>query len=811
MKCFGEQGLWVPQQVSCYCGMVFCVAAVSQYFQPVSLLACTLIGLYISLMVLSVVPLTKYWSREAGPERREFACFVLLLTALFPFHGSIAAAQRPSRDIMILLVGMAACWKKMVFVVLHLTEWQFTVLNLTDSFLWCLVAKTVCRPESPLPTQLLVLSSCLIALSVCALRKIVVQTLVNVMREKEKREQAENAQKEFLSYIMHEMRNPLSGALLLTSEFKEGLAELQNEREGEGESERLADLSEVVGLLGCQLSKMQTVCNDMLQLSKLDKGKMEFVFREEDLESWFRGIEAVSGRTLFADSRDFKSAFETDERAAELLKDRRRGDGSYAPVRAIADFPRLCQVVDNFLSNARKFTPSGEVVLSARVRGLTEEERRRLEDEIKGRRGNAQPDAWLKAVRDLHTKHNSRSKNKEGRCREARDSAGSSQRVIQWVMLRVGVQDSGVGLGAEELPRLFRAYSQIRAGELQNGGGTGLGLVISKRFVEAHGFGRIWAESEGVGQGSRFLFEICVPLVPASLSLSPPFHQTESSIQLTDMRIPPQIRERISARRPSSLSRTEQGAPRLNQSSGKSPRGLSSIQGGEVTAEEGGVGVQSEACSRKAPIVEETIISTERPHSSSPRESVMTKTCSSSASSSSLSTAAVEKKTLSATSSVGSSGNESEGETEWVDVLLVDDDRFCLMAGGAVLRRMGFSVRTAESGEEALSLVTASENEKRKTAFRVVILDNNMSGLSGPETAERIREDFKRRQKESEETLVAHPCPSMLGCTGDISDETREAFLNAGAADVLHKPIRKEDLQASISPLLSSTAEERRS
>jgi signal transduction histidine kinase len=75
--------------------------------------------------------------------------------------------------------------------------------------------------------------------------------------------------------------------------------------------------------------------------------------------------------------------------------------------------------------------------------------------------------------------------------------------------MRVSVADSGPGIAAEDLNRIFEEFQQTEAGAQQREG-TGLGLALSKRFVEMHG-GRIWCESE-VGKGSRF--EFTLPLRP---------------------------------------------------------------------------------------------------------------------------------------------------------------------------------------------------------------------------------------------------------------------------------------------------------
>jgi signal transduction histidine kinase len=66
-----------------------------------------------------------------------------------------------------------------------------------------------------------------------------------------------------------------------------------------------------------------------------------------------------------------------------------------------------------------------------------------------------------------------------------------------------GVHDTGPGIGAAHLPKIFDRYYQ---GDGRDGGGVGLGLFISRGIVEAHG-GRIWVES-APGTGSHFFFTL---------------------------------------------------------------------------------------------------------------------------------------------------------------------------------------------------------------------------------------------------------------------------------------------------------------
>jgi hypothetical protein len=68
--------------------------------------------------------------------------------------------------------------------------------------------------------------------------------------------------------------------------------------------------------------------------------------------------------------------------------------------------------------------------------------------------------------------------------------------------VELSVQDTGVGISPDEIANLFQKYRQSSSGQTSEHKGTGLGLVISKIIVEAHG-GKIWVESEE-GKGTTF-------------------------------------------------------------------------------------------------------------------------------------------------------------------------------------------------------------------------------------------------------------------------------------------------------------------
>lgn len=77
------------------------------------------------------------------------------------------------------------------------------------------------------------------------------------------------------------------------------------------------------------------------------------------------------------------------------------------------------------------------------------------------------------------------------------------------VAIRVTIQDTGVGIPADVLPQLFKKFSRADAQKV-NLLGTGIGLYLAKTFIEGMG-ARIWAESDGLNKGSRFIIEFPIP------------------------------------------------------------------------------------------------------------------------------------------------------------------------------------------------------------------------------------------------------------------------------------------------------------
>ena len=124
-----------------------------------------------------------------------------------------------------------------------------------------------------------------------------------------------------------------------------------------------------------------------------------------------------------------------------------------------ADQAKFKQIMFNLLGNAIKFTPEGgRVTVSARLTHPS---------------GNGSSGEWLE----------------------------------------VAVADTGIGIPAEHLTRIFREFEQVNTDPRYSQEGTGLGLALTSKLVELHG-GRVWVESE-VGRGSVFRFTLPCAAVPA--------------------------------------------------------------------------------------------------------------------------------------------------------------------------------------------------------------------------------------------------------------------------------------------------------
>ncbi len=256
-----------------------------------------------------------------------------------------------------------------------------------------------------------------------------------VLEEKRRADEASEAKGRFLANMSHEIRTPLSGVI--------GLSRLLEAMEVPPQA------LEMVRMIRSSGDTLLTVINDILDFSKVEAGKLELEIAPFHLHRCLR--ECLG---LFRAAAVEKGLRLECDLAPEL------------PVYVAGDQTRLRQVVMNLISNAMKFTSSGEVGLSAGV---------------------------------AH-----------------QDEASYS--------IAVEVRDTGIGITPDQMPRLFSSFNQADASISRRFGGTGLGLAISKRLVELMN-GTIQVESRP-GEGTRFRFTVQVghaqepvapsPIVPAA-------------------------------------------------------------------------------------------------------------------------------------------------------------------------------------------------------------------------------------------------------------------------------------------------------
>ena len=232
---------------------------------------------------------------------------------------------------------------------------------------------------------------------------------------KEAAEQANRTKSAFLANMSHELRTPLN-AIIGYSEM------LQEECEDLGHDDYVPDLKKIHSAG----KHLLALINDILDLSKIESGKMELYVEDFDVAQLVKDVKST--------------IYPLIEKNANALEVRCPDD--LAPMHA--DMTRLRQVLFNLLSNASKFTDHGTVSL------LVERE--------------TGPDG------------------------------------TPWLAFHV--KDTGIGLNPEQLGKLFQAFVQADASTSRKYGGTGLGLVISRRFCQMMG-GDITVTSE-VGKGSCF-------------------------------------------------------------------------------------------------------------------------------------------------------------------------------------------------------------------------------------------------------------------------------------------------------------------
>jgi PAS domain S-box-containing protein len=238
-------------------------------------------------------------------------------------------------------------------------------------------------------------------------------------------DKANRLQADFTAMIVHDLRSPLMSIMSIAALLEDGLF-----------GKMTAEQKKWVSKINVNSSELGNLVSDILDLSKLEAGRIEVVKQSIDLGDFMK----TSLETFLPVAKEKQISLKIK------------------PISGIdkieADPRRLDQVLQNLVSNAMKFTPEG------------------------------------------------------GKIEVGAKRIGSNE-------VRIWVKDSGIGIAPDEISSLFQKYHQMSNANSGGGKGTGLGLLICKMIVEAHG-GSIQVESD-LGKGSTFT--VTIPLEPRELMI----------------------------------------------------------------------------------------------------------------------------------------------------------------------------------------------------------------------------------------------------------------------------------------------------
>jgi signal transduction histidine kinase len=242
--------------------------------------------------------------------------------------------------------------------------------------------------------------------------------LFHEIQEKSRQLEVANKHKsEFLANMSHELRTPLNAII--------GFSEVLMDRMFGAVNEKQADYLKDIHESGRHLLSL---INDILDLSKIEAGRMELELSSFDLPSALSNAMTLVRER--AQRHGIRLGLEVDARLGEFQGDERK----------------VKQILLNLLSNAVKFTPDGG----------------RIEVSAK----------------------------------------------LDTTQVEVAVRDTGIGIAPEDQQAVFEEFKQVGRDYTRKAEGTGLGLALTKRFVELHG-GAIRLESSP-GKGSTFTFTLPV-------------------------------------------------------------------------------------------------------------------------------------------------------------------------------------------------------------------------------------------------------------------------------------------------------------
>ena len=242
----------------------------------------------------------------------------------------------------------------------------------------------------------------------------------------------EHLKSEFVSIVSHELRTPITPLNTSIDIMLSGRAGVLTPA-----------MTKFLEMSKNNVKTFQQIINDLLDMSKIEAGKMDYKFASTNLEKSIEFIKTQQNNVAEEKGLTLTTHFDKD----------------FAPV--FADASRIHQVLNNLLSNALKFTKTGgNIDISTKIVDASEITCPKcFEDQIKKLKGK---------------------------------------------YVQVCVKDEGIGIEEDNLTKVFDQFQQVENSLQRNAGGTGLGLPIVRKILDAHN-GAIWVDSK-INEGSKFYF-----------------------------------------------------------------------------------------------------------------------------------------------------------------------------------------------------------------------------------------------------------------------------------------------------------------
>jgi signal transduction histidine kinase/CheY-like chemotaxis protein len=399
------------------------------------------------------------------------------------------------------------------------------------------------------------------------------------------------------------------------------------------------------------------------------------------------------------------------------------------PAAVVGDVTRLRQILLNLLSNAVKFTEHGEVVLTV----------------------TSKPHA-----------------------------GGSAE-------LTFAVRDTGIGLSAEGMSRLFQSFSQADSSTTRKYGGTGLGLAISKRLSELMG-GRMWAQSDGQGKGATFFVSVVLPVGAMPAARQREFVGVQPALQRKRVLI---IDDNATNRRVLELQTSKWGmAPRATESPREALRWIEQDHAFDAAIvdmhmpEMDGVALARQIRARNATLPLVLFSSLGRREVGEDDKlfaAYLTKPIRQSQLFDTL-VGLLAHETAPAIAPVAPASrlDPEMGARHPLRILLAEDNVVNQKLALRLLQQMGYRADLASNGVEAVESV-------RRQTYDVVLMDVQMPEMDGLDAAREICARWNAGER-----------PRIVAMTANAMQGDRDMCLAAGMDDYLTKPIRVERLVEAL-------------